>query len=196
MADGDLASMMAGAQPSALLDYAVNPSGFDFGMSQPKTGLGYGLLGDTSSLASSESCTDCAPTDPCTNCTASDDGDDQGRIVKTQAIPMPPPSFFPPMPPMTTPAHPAEPPIIGDPNAWWNRPLDDNFSWAGCPTEEQRQARQDVYDTDMIDCKTVYAVKGARHGKACEQRAFDKYVDCVHNDGQKGIQPYWRQGSS
>ena len=96
---------------------------------------------------------------------------------------------------MVTPAHPAQSPIIGDPNAFWNQPIDDLFSWAGRPSEEQREKCQDEYDTDMINCKIVYAVKGVRQGRACEQRAFDKYVDCVHNDGQKGIEPYWRQGS-
>jgi hypothetical protein len=190
-------------QLSPSFDFGAYPgaNGFDFGLSQPRTGLGYGLLGDTRSLTSIPACADCPPTASCPNC--SDDGaasaqagvgaDAQGQIIKTQ-VPIPAPDLFPP-PIVTTPSQPARPPIIGDPHAWWNQPLDDFFSWAGRPTEEQRQQCQDEYDTDMIDCKTVYAVKGSRHGKACEQRAFDKYVDCVHNGGQKGIQPYWRQRS-
>jgi hypothetical protein len=189
-------------RPSSLFNAALYPNtiGFDFGMSQPKTGLGYGLLGDTRSLNSKLACADCPPSAPCPNC-VDDLGDSDagagtgahGQILKTQFV-IPAPGLFPP-PSVTTPSQPARPPIIGDPNAFWNRPLDDLFSWAGRPTEEQRAKCQDEYDTDMIDCKTVYAVKGSRHGKACEQRAFDKYVDCVHNDGQKGIQPYWRRGS-
>jgi hypothetical protein len=176
-------------------------NGFDFGLSQPKTGLGYGLLGDTRSLGGRQPCADCARGDPCPNCpddSAHSDADsgidtDQGQIIKTQ-VPIPVPGLFPP-PIVTTPSQPSRPPIIGDPNAFWNRPLDDLFSWAGRPTEEQRAKCQDEYDTDMIDCKTVYAVKGSRQGKACEDRAFNKYVDCVHNDSQKGIQPFWRQKS-
>ena len=192
----------AAPQPSSSFDFTAYPgaNGFDFGLSQPKTGLGYGLLGDARSLANDQTCANCPPSDPCPHC--SDDGADfdagadvnaRGQIIKAQ-YPIPAPGLFPP-PIVTTPSQPARPPIIGDPNAFWNRPLDDLFSWASRPTEEQRARCQDEYDTDMIDCKTVYAVKGSRHGKACEQRAFDKYVDCVHNDGQKGIQPYWRQRS-
>lgn len=193
-----------GTAPQSLsLFGSTDPFGnsFNLGISQPKTGLGPGLLGDVRSHLSGQVCADCPPSAPCPNCIDdrgdSDAGaagpDAQGQILKTQ-IPIPAPNLFPP-PTVITPSQPARPPIIGDPNAFWNRPLDDLFSWAGRPTEEQRAKCQDEYDTDMIDCKTVYAVKGSRHGKACEQRAFDKYVDCVHNDGQKGIQPYWRQRS-
>jgi hypothetical protein len=190
----DLMDAKAAPQPSTGFAFSASPSanGFDFGLSQPKTGLGYGLLGDIGSLAHGHDCTDCAPSGPCSNCSG-DDADAQGKIIKTQ-VPIPVPGLFPP-PITTTPSQPSRPPIIGDPNAFWNRPLDDLFSWAGRPTEEQRARCQDEYDTDMIDCKTVYAVKGTRNGKACEERAFTKYVDCVHNDGQKGIQPYWRRGS-
>jgi hypothetical protein len=188
----------AAPQPSTISDPTVYPkaNGFDFGLSRPKTGLGYGLLGDTRSLADGQDCADCGVSDLCPNCSGEDADsgiDADAQIIKTQ-IPIPAPGLFPP-PIVTTPSQPSRPPIIGDPNAFWNRPLDDLFSWAGRPTEEQRAKCVDEYDTDMIDCKTVYAVKGSRQGKACEQRAFDKYVDCVHNDGQKGIRPFWRQRS-
>jgi hypothetical protein len=192
-----------GAAPQSLSNFgSADPAGsrFDFGASQPRTGFGPGLLGDVRSHLSGETCTNCPPSAPCLNC-VDDRGDPdegvragaRGQIIKTQ-VPIPIPGLLPP-PIVTTPSQPARPPIIGDPNAFWNRPLDDLFSWAGRPSEEQRAKCLDEYDTDMIDCKTVYAVKGSRHGKACEQRAFDKYVDCVHNDGQKGIQPYWRKRS-
>ncbi|HEY4029116.1 MAG TPA: hypothetical protein VGM25_02135 [Caulobacteraceae bacterium] len=194
------------APPSLSLFGSTDPDGnsFNRGTSQLKKGLGPGLLGDVRSHLNGQPCADCPPSAPCPNCIDDRENFDtgssagagagagaQGQIIKTQ-VPIPAPGLFPP-PIVTTPSQPGPSPIIGDPNAFWNRPLDELFSWASRPTEEQRAQCQDEYDTDMIDCKTVYAVKGSRHGKACEQRAFDKYVDCVHNDGQKGIQPYWRQ---
>ena len=196
MVEQDLMDSEAAAQPPTTFGFSAYPraNGFDFGLSQPKTGLGYGLLGDTGSLAGGQDCADCKRSDPCPNCSGADaSSSPQGRIIKTQ-VPIPAPGLFPP-PIVTTPSQPSRPPIVGDPNAFWNRPLDDLFSWAGRPTEEQRARCLDEYGTDMIDCKTVYAVKGKRQGKACEERAFAKYVDCVHNDGQKGIEPFWRQGS-
>jgi hypothetical protein len=180
-------------QRVAALRASPGVSGFDFGMSQPKTGLGYGLLGGTRSLQQGQACADCARSDPCPKCSSDAAMEPEGKIIKTQ-VPIPMPGLLPP-PIATTPSKPSQAPIIGDPNAWWNRPIDDLWSWAGRPSEEQQEKCQDEYDADMIDCKTVWAVKGARHGNACHERAWDKYIDCMYNDGKKGIQPYWRQRS-
>jgi len=108
------------------------PNGFDFGMSDPKTGLGYGLLGDAQTIraiAARAGCDNCPPDAPCPSCQGAqaDGGSDQGQFIKTQ-VPIPAPGFFPP-PIATTPQHPPGSIIIGDPNAWWNWTPGELLDW-------------------------------------------------------------------
>jgi hypothetical protein len=46
----------AAQRPSSLFNFGGNPdgNGFGFGLSQPNTGMGYGLLGDLSALRGSQ----------------------------------------------------------------------------------------------------------------------------------------------
>jgi hypothetical protein len=172
-------------------------NGFDFGLSQPSTGLGPGLLGDTQTSSQSQGCADCQAGEPCAGCDTPSDLDNAGNgtIIKTQ-FPIPVPGLLPPLLPPQ--AQKPSGPTAGDPNAWWNKGDADVSDWLQSwskprLSEEEEQKCQDQYDTDMINCQIVKAAKGSRAWAACSDRAWDRLMDCRFNQGQKDITEYWRK---
>jgi hypothetical protein len=197
---------------SPFLDFNLSspygPNGFDFGLSDAKTGLGYGVLGDLKSLqaaASARDCDDCPPEEPCPSCSGaqSADGDGQGQIIKAQ-FPIPLPGMIPPpyLPP-TTPASPGSI-IIGDPNAWWNwtpgdvadhirgvfeaRPAS-NAVQRICD-EQQHADYRECIDISRHATASAGPEAGARELESCRQHSEQKYSDCLKKKGKPDMQAY------
>lgn len=182
------------------------PNGFDFGMSDPKTGLGYGLLGDTQTLraiAAQAGCDNCPPEQPCPSCQDAqpDSGSDQGQIIKTQ-FPIPAPGLIPP-PIGLWPQQPSKPVIIGDPNAWWNWTPGEVEDWIqgifeARPSKEVTAKCEAQFENDKARCEGIKQraqqaagpQAGSREWAECNKTAMTRYGECRTKNGQTTTQPY------
>jgi len=181
------------------------PNGFDFGMSDPKTGLGYGLLGDTRTLRANmgaPGCDDCPAEEPCPSCQGAQQASaDQGQIIKTQ-VPIPVPGLFPP-PVGLWPQQPSKPVIVGDPNAWWNWTPDEVGDWLGGilearPSKEIAAKCEAQFESDKAQCEDIKRKAeqaagpqaGSREWEECHKTAMTRYGECRAKNGRTTTQPY------
>lgn len=180
--------------PSSGFSPSIWGGGFDFGLAQPKSGLGYGLLGDTRTLGGGQTCDECPPDAPCPTCDGADaepsDGRD-GQIIRTQAA-IPAPGWFLPPPLIGTQPQPSSPPMIGDPNAWWNKGDADVADWIRSwtrspPSEDVEQECEEQLFKDEIYCKIVGATRSKQEAEACYRQAMQRYGECRKNGGIDGI---------
>jgi len=200
LAGQDLIFARVASQPSPLLNAAVYPNGngFDFGMSQPRTGLGYGLLGNTQSLAAQQPCDDCLPG---ATCSGGCDGN-QGQTIKTQG-PRSFPGLLPPPPVGLQPSRPPDNIIIGDPNAWWNWTPGEIWDWfrgaeARRPDPAVERACEDQVNADKSRCYALARKataeagreRGARELDSCIRTAEQRYGNCLKNKGKTTIPEY------
>jgi hypothetical protein len=219
----DLMDPEAASQSPIAYGFSAYPgaNGFDFGLSQPKTGLGYGLLGDSRSLASGQSCADCTPSDPCLNCSSTDvasfddavlHGDprapagSQGQIVKTQAPAMPFPGWLPPPIP-GFPQQPSHPIVIGRPTDWWNWTPGEVADWARGISESRRPSPavekkcDEQLDAEYRRCEAIARKataeagpkRGSRELISCKDNAGTRHGECRVNNGvsKSPIYPDW-----
>jgi hypothetical protein len=176
----------------------ANANGFDFGISQPKTGLGYGLLGDARSPQQSQTCTDCPPSGPCPNCSDDSDADAQGQIIKVQAPAlMPMPGMAPP-PIGLLPQQPPGHVVIGDPNAWWNWTPYEIEGWINGsaharPSQDVEEMCWEQYEIDTINCNIKKAYAGAAAARACHEQATARYADCRRQSKKSDIPAFDRR---
>lgn len=202
----DWANLGAAQQPLSFFGGATGggSNGFDFGMSQPKTGFGYGLLGDTRTLQQSQACLDCPPSDPCPNCSGDSDSNPRGQIIKVQApMPMPLPGMTPPpigLLPQKPPGHV----VIGDPNAWWNWTPGEVGDWARGvfearrPTKNVDQICEDLLFADFRRCEAIARKttaeagpeRGARELDSCYKHSKMRNAECLANNGTPKSPPY------
>jgi hypothetical protein len=186
---------------------SFGPNGFDFGLSTPKTGLGYGLFGDIRRLRTqmgSHDCGDCAPEAPCTSCQEAELGlgSEQGQIIKTQ-VPIPVPGLFPSPPIGLLPSPPSRPIVIGDPNAWWNWTPGEIADWAvgvveARPSKEVTAECEAQFEQDKVRCeelrKKAEQIAGAQAGyrewQECHKTAMTRYGECRSKNGKALSPPY------
>ena len=186
-------------QPGADVLPSFRPSGFDFGMSQPAAGLGYGLLGNVSALVPTSSCADCQQGDQaCAQCdassTADDDDGSDGHVIKAQ-YPIPVPGLLPP--PFPTQPGSSTGATAGNPSAWWNddvRNLPGRFgNWVQSHVSpEVEEVCWERYMLDTIDCNLKKAYAGADAARTCHEQAAAAYSDCKKKGRQSDIPRYDR----
>jgi hypothetical protein len=189
------------AFPSSGFPSGSGPNGFDFGLSSQKTGLGYGLLGDLSTLKASmgdQNCDDCPPDEPCPSCQGAGPApaDGQGQIIKAQA-PFPLPGLIPPPPVGLLPPSPSGPVVIGRPNDWWNWTPGEVGDWIkgwvhAQPSQEVEEMCWEQYERDTINCNIKKAYAGAAAAQVCHAQAAKAYADCRRKGRKSDIPRYDR----
>ena len=179
--------------------------GIDFGASAPPSGQSYGVLGDVRALAQKQPCANCQQGQPCQDDggqTAGDggDGDDDagdggGHVIDAQYV-VPGGGLFPPLlPPQTQ--QPGPPPIVGDPNAWWNKGDADVGEWIKNWAEARAtKAVERQCDAQLAmalgRCKAIARrataeagpEAGSRELEACNKQSMTRYGECLANKGQ------------
>jgi hypothetical protein len=115
------------------------------------------------------------------------------QIIDAQ-YPIPVPWLAPP-PPIPPSQAPSGPPIIGNPNAFWNddiRNLPDRFrNWVETrPSVAVEEMCEEQYALDTINCNLKKAYAGSAAAQTCHEQAAKAYADCLRKGKKSDIPRY------